>query len=218
MLMQKFIPGFDQPGVLFDVVLHLGTLVAVIIYFRKKLRFYLATKNLLIILLGTIPAGLVGFLLQDKIKLLFESVFWVGLALILTGGLNLLTDGYKGKSKKIGPVNALIIGIAQAIAIIPGISRSGATIFAGSARGIKKQKAAEFSFILSLPAIIGANILEASSADFTQISVPAYLLGFLSAVVFGYWAVGFVYRFVSKGYFKYFAFYCFAVGILALIF
>jgi len=163
---QKLIPSFTQPGILFDVILHFGTLFSVLFFFRKKLLSYLNIKYLTILALGTLPAVVVRLLFKSQIETLFHSVRVVGFALLLTGTMNLLTDKIKSKDQRLTTKNSFLVGLAQAVAIIPGISRSGSTIFAGVAKGIDKKKAAEFSFILSIPAILGANILEIFSHGF----------------------------------------------------
>ena len=124
---QKLIPGFSQPGVLFDVVVHLGTLFAVLVFFRKKI-LSLKKQYIFLLLAGTVPVALIGFFFATPIESLFENVRLVGFALLLTGFVNLLTDKANGKTKEISFSNSFFIGLAQAVAIIPGISRSGTTI------------------------------------------------------------------------------------------
>lgn len=216
-LVQSLIPNFSQQGVLYDVFLHLGTLLAVLIFFRKLI-FKMTLKYLLFLLLATIPAALVGYFLRSPLETLFTNVKLVGLALMITGVLNLLTDEIKIQTQKLSFKNAFITGIFQAIAIIPGISRSGSTIFAATAQGIKREKAAEFSFLLSVPAVIGANILEATRYNIFSINnLPLYLIGFVFAFFSGILAIYLVFKFLNTRRFKIFAFYCFVLGAIVLL-
>ena len=216
---QIIIPDFNQSGVLFDVVLHAGTLFAVIFYFRKKI-LSISSKYVWFLLLCTIPAGLVGYFFQTAIEGLFESVRIVGYALLLTGVMNLLTDKAIVGKKSINTKSSLLVGLAQAVAIIPGVSRSGSTIFAGTFSGLTKKNAAEFSFLLSVPAILGANILEIAKTplDNSSINLPFYIIGFLSAFLAGFFAINFVVKLLVRKRFKVFGIYCLALGVLVIIF
>lgn len=215
---QEVIPNFNQPGVLFDVVLHAGTLFAVVFFFRKKL-LSLKAKYIWFLVVGTIPAGLVGYFFQTEIEGLFESVRIVGYALLLTGVMNLLTDKAIVGKKSINTKSSLLVGLAQVVAIIPGVSRSGSTIFAGTFSGLTKKSAAEFSFLLSVPAILGANILEVAKASSDKnINLPFYIIGFLSAFLAGFFAIKLVLKLLVRKKFKVFGIYCLALGILVSIF
>jgi undecaprenyl-diphosphatase len=218
-IIQSLLPNFTQPGVLFDVILHFGTLMAILYFFRKKLLSYININYLTLLIIGTIPAVLLGLLFKDSIEALFKSTKLVGVALLATGALNLFVDRLKTKTDKITNKNSLIIGIFQAVAIIPGISRSGSTIFASVAQKINKANAAEFSFILSIPAVLGANFLEiASHPSGLETNPIQYLLGFLSAFFFGVLAIRLVFKVITTKHFEYFAYYCFVVGVLTLLF
>lgn len=219
-LFQSFMPGFTQPGLLFDVVLHGGTLVAVIWYFRKHL-LNLSPKMASLLILGTIPAGLAGVFLNDFFEGLFTSTRTLGYELIFTGFINLAIDRWQNnKQEKKEPsfIDSLIIGIFQAIAIIPGISRSGATIFGALFRGVKKEDAAIFSFLLSIPAIGGAIVLEAVDVkSVSDINLMNYLVGFIISLIVGYLSIKVLLRFIVENKFKYFAYYCFALGALIIL-
>lgn len=217
-IFQNLIPEFSQPGALFDVVLHFGTMCAVLIYFSKKL-IHLIKKYWLAFIVGTIPAGLVGIFFQGQIESLFTNIRFVGLALMITGVFNFITDITKTDDKNITYKNSFFVGVFQALAIIPGISRSGSTIFAGRLSGISKEKAAEFSFLLSVPAILGANILQFASHGVNAINDPInYFTGFISAFISGYISIGIVLKALHKKQFKYLGIYCFALGLLVLFF
>ena len=216
-LVQSLIPGFTQPGVLFDVCLHFGTLFAVLFFFRKKL-FKLSFKYILYIAVATIPAVIVGYISRDSISSLFSSVGIVGVALVITGFINYLTDKQKKEEKSLDYKKSLFIGFMQAFAIIPGISRSGLTIFAGTKSGLSSRDAAEFSFLISVPAIFGANILEVCSNWGESIDYTPYFIGFLAAFISGVIAIKIVLKFLQEKKFKIFAFYCLALGIITLLF
>lgn len=217
-ILQSLIPSFDQPGVLFDVILHLGTTVAVVYFFRKTI-INAFKDNFWFFVVGTVPAGLVGFFFRSQLESMFANVKLVGLTLIITAILNYVTDKTASGKNKFTGKNALLIGTAQALAIVPGISRSGATIFAGVKSGIDKKKAAEFSFILSIPAILGASVLQLFYHGVNGITDPLnYFFGFIAAFISGFFAIGFVLKTLHQKRFKYFGYYCLIVGVLVLLF
>ena len=217
-LAQSLIPNFSQPGVLFDVVLHLATLIAVFYFFRKTI-FGLSRRYLMLLIIGTIPAALVGFFFQSQLEKMFGAPKTLGLEFLITGFLNVMVDRVKTVKKAINPLNAFTIGIGQAIAIIPGISRSGATIFAGVKLGVDREKAAEFSFLLSIPAILGANILQLFTHGLGGIQNPSfYIIGFIFALISGYLSIGVVYKFLLGNKFKFFGYWCFLIGAIAILF
>ena len=217
-LIQKFIPGFSQPGILFDVILHFGTLFAVIYLFRKKI-FALTPKYLLLLVLGSIPAALAGFLFRREFEEMFKRGTFLGIEFLITGILNFLVDIPSPVKTPLSVKNSLLIGIAQAVSIIPGISRSGATIFTGVRLGIDRKSAAEYSFLLSVPAIFGANLLEIFSQGFKDTSLPqgSYLAGFLVSFIVGIFSIKLVMKFLLKSQFKFFAYYALALGLAILL-
>jgi len=218
---QSIIPNFKQPGVLFDVTLHLATTFAVVIYFRKKLKTILFSnrKYFGFLIVGTIPAALFGVLFSDILERMFLNVAAVAWQLLLTGIMCILIDKFREKKNDLSLKNSFLIGISQALAIIPGISRSASTIFTGSFLGINKKKAAEYSFLLSIPAILGANILQyIKYGDSFQIEVVNYLAGFIAALIFGYLSIRVVLTTLHKKQFKYFGIYCIILGISVLLF
>ncbi|MDO8452667.1 MAG: undecaprenyl-diphosphate phosphatase [bacterium] len=217
---QALIPGFSQPGVLFDVVLHLGTTFAVLWYFRKKI-LSLSRRYIFLLALGTLPAAAVGIVFQSELEALFSSVRLLGVTFLITGGLNWMIDkipNSKLSTSRLNPLNALFIGVFQAIAIIPAISRSGSTIFAGVLRGINKEEAATFSFLLSIPAILGSVLLELITHRSTNnLDVSIYFLGIFTAFIVGYLSIGVLMKFLVEKKFKVFAIYCWIVGLTTLV-
>ena len=228
----------------FDTLLHVGTLIAVISYFRSDViamikafcssladiprgRFKEEIRNdqfkrlAWLILVGTIPAGLMGILLKDFFESLFSSVSAVGFFLLITGfilwGVERMPRGEK-KTKEISFTNSLIVGIAQGCAIAPGISRSGATIATSLYLGFDREMAARFSFLLSIPAILGAALIQLKdlTAGF-DISTGSFVGGLISAMIFSYLAIKFLMGYIKKHSLVIFAYYCWTVGIITLI-
>ena len=216
-LAQSLIPGFSQPGVLFDTTLHMGTLLAVIFYFRKKI-FSLSRNYLILIVVGTIPAVLAAVVFGDYLEGLFSSASATAIQLIATGVLNILVD-FIPKGVGVPTLkNSFFMGIAQAISIIPGISRSGATIFAGVAVKVERAKVAEFSFLLSIPAILGAMVYQLSKYGIGSFENPAnYLIGFLVSLVVGFFSIGLVFKFLLGKKFRIFGVYAIALGAAFLL-
>jgi len=210
-----------QVPLLFDVMLHFGTLIAVIVFFwediLKILNFKSEGKSLIkYIIVGTIPIILIGLIFHDMIEAFFSNLFVVGISLIITGIILYLTKKSEGRNQ-LKLFDSILIGIAQAFAIIPGISRSGATISTGLFRGIDKEKVFKFSFLLSIPAIIGANLLELIMNPITETSTLPLFVGVVTAAIMGYLALKILYKMLKKGKFYYFYFYCIILGLLVLI-
>ena len=219
--------GVSDPGVAFEVVLHLGTLLSVLVFFRKQLFSLIASlysKDMVqerrmvgYLILGTIPAGFVGLLFEDFFDRVFSNPALTSVMLLVTGLLLFISRFFKSGRKEIGLPSALIMGVGQALAIFPGISRSGSTIVAGMMTGVNPSKAAEFSFLLAIPAIGGAALLKAGELLSLQSSLwGPYLLGLILSFVTGLGAVYAVLAAVRRGRFEFFAYYCFAVGLLGL--
>jgi len=215
-IVQTLIPGFSQPGVLFDVMLHFGTIVAVLVYFRKTI-FKISLKYLGFLILASIPAAVFGFLFKHQFEAMFSNVKLVGIALLITGGLNYLTYKAQQKNAVLTAKNSFLVGLMQAVAIIPGISRTGSTIFAGIKLGLSAETAATFSLLLSVPAVLGAYGLEILSYRSAAINWGPYIVGMLFSFGVGLGSIGLLFRLLKKGRFNYLAFYCFIIGLLALI-
>lgn len=218
----------------FDVVVHAGTALSTIVVFRKDIAQIIKgllqfswneeTKFAAFIAVSMVPAGLVGLLLEDQIAGLFEGqILLVAAMLIVTGLLLFLADRAKKTEKKVGIVESIIIGIAQAIAILPGISRSGSTISTSVLLGIDREKAARFSFLMVLPLILGKALLDVKSvvegeAIGESISLVALVVGLLAAFAAGILACRWMIALVKSASLKYFSIYCFIVGGFVLIY
>lgn len=223
-------PDVVKEGLLMTVVLHFATALSTIVVFWSeiiqifkgliKFKYNDEFKFSLKIILSMIPAGLIGFLFNDQIKILFtEQVLLVGSMLIITGGLLFVADKKKTKHKKTSFYHALIIGLAQAIAILPGISRSGSTIATSVLLGIEREEAARFSFLMVIPLIIGKMISDIINGDLNTDSTTLLplLFGFLSAFITGLIACKWMIKLVKKSKLKYFSYYCFIIGFLAIL-
>lgn len=229
LVLAEHLLGAKMPGVLFELVVHLGTLLSVVIYFRKRISALIRSvflsemkderKLVLYLVIGTIPAVVIALLFKGTIESAFASPLMTSVFLIITGLILLLTVLPKRGVRNVGAASAIIIGIGQAIAIFPGISRSGTTISAGLFAGVKPIVAAEFSFLLSIPAIAGAIVFKGEEL----LSVDAELIGQYSAGMIisffsGLLAVYILLDMVRKGRFKYFGIYCLIAGLFGVIY
>jgi undecaprenyl-diphosphatase len=182
-----------------------------------KIYYYEERKLFWGIIIATIPTGIIGFLLQDVAESLFEKPAIVGYFLILTSVLLFISDRFT-RGGNVTPTKAFGVGIMQGLAVFPGLSRSGSTIFVGLMLGLSREKAAEFSFLISIPAILGATLLHIRHVG--EISFSAwgvYLAGMTVAFVCGIFAIGVVMEVVKKAKLEIFALYCLIVGIVAVI-
>lgn len=223
---------FEAPPVIFDIFLHFGTLISILIVFRKRLakmavglfkKEKWATGIFILTALGTLPAAILGFFLKDYLETLFDSVKLVGFSFLVTGFILILTKFFFSNRKNFGKMkqkDALFIGIFQAMAIIPGISRSGATISSGLLRGLKSQTAFYYSFYLAIPAILGALLITVSEASQEGIFQLEYLnqslLGMFVSALVGIIALLILEKIIIKSKFWYFGIYCFIAGFLSL--
>lgn len=222
--------SLPKESLLFTVVLHFATALATLVIFRREvLQIFTGLfqfKNneqfrySLSIVISMIPAALAGLFLEDFIESLFGGqVFLVGCMLLVTGVLLIFANNAKSGEKGVSKWRALIIGIAQAIAILPGISRSGATISTSILLGMDKTKAARFSFLMVVPLIFGKIAKDILDGAFdVQFIQPMHLmLGFIGAFITGLWACAWMIDIVRRASLNYFAIYCFLVGILAIM-
>ena len=214
---QSLIPKFTQPGLLFDVVLHMGTTLAVLSYFRKDI-LKINLKEIFLLGIATIPAVVAGLLFRTIFESLFTNIHLIGVTLIFTGIMNFFVVKSLTTSTNIDWLDAILIGVAQAIAIIPGISRSGATIFTGVRLGLDRKRVAEFSFLMSVPAIVGANLLEVVShrSELGRVDI-SYLGGFLGAFIVGFLSIGFLMKIITHKKFLIFSVYCVILGIVTIL-
>ena len=214
-----------EPQLAFDIFLHLGTLASIFIYFRKEILSLFSRDKLLAfhIVVASIPTFIIGFLLKDAVEELFSRPHIVGYMLIVTGLLLIAATLYNRLNRakpreRIGIINSLIVGVAQGIAVIPGISRSGATIGAGILSGIDKEKAFRFSFLLAIPAILGANLLKCGNigAGFVSGDCLYLLSGAFVAMIVGLVSIGLLLRVVKTNRLYLFGIYCILAASLII--
>jgi undecaprenyl-diphosphatase len=217
------------PGVMVEVVLHVATLLAVAIVYRRTLWRLVrngivgdraALRYIMLLVVATIPAAVIGLAFKDFFERAFDSLILVGINLIVTGALLWSTrKRAKGGTEQPGVRSAGIIGVAQALAILPGISRSGTTVSAGLWLGLDPASAAEFSFLMAMPAIAGAAILQIPEMQGGLSSVGAgpLALSFFAALISGIFAIRFLVALLRRGAFFRFAPYCWVVGAITVV-
>lgn len=221
--------NIKMPGIMFELSVHMGTLLSVIIYFRKRIvrlvqSIFIADakedrKMVLYLIYGTIPVVIFVLLLRGTIEKTFGSPLATSFLLVVTGLILLSTAIPKKGEKGINLIRAIMIGMAQALAIFPGISRSGISISAGLFAGIKPVKAAEFSFLLYIPAMFAAlTYKNGELATGNIISAGEYIVGILVSFLTGLLAVYILLGLIKKGKFQYFGVYCLLIGIFGIIY
>ena len=229
---QYYLSGFSQPGVLFDVLLHFGTMIAVLIYFRRDVASLLFSPwnrtpegkkdrwLLWLLIVGSVPTGIIGLAGKDLATSLFHNMFVVAVCLLVTGGLLAISERLRARSEGRTDLtlgDALITGTLQGLAILPGISRSGATIAGLLLRGVDGETAARFSFLLALPAVFGATLL--SLKDLQSVptgELPLYAAGAGVSLLVGLISIHFLLAIIRRRRLFLFALYCWAVGAVIL--
>jgi undecaprenyl-diphosphatase len=235
-LAQALLPHLSQPGVVFEVTLHIGTLVAVCLYFWEDLwAMVLAlfspqdekTANdrwlLWLVIVGTIPTGIIGVLFRKQFESMFTDLRGAGIWFVITGIILFITDRITTQGRQLEKMSmwdATVIGLAQGASIIPALSRSGSTIAAGIALGLDRTLLVRYSFLLSIPAVAGAFILEVISHRHELLlgfDPIAYGLGTVAAGVIGYWSIAVLLNLTRSRRLSIFAYYCFIVGVCAFL-
>jgi len=222
--------SIPEDSLVFTVVLHFATALSTLIIFRQdivtlitallKFEWNEDTQFIVKIMISMLPAGFLGLVFESELEALFgNNIMLVGLMLIITAVLLFLADRAKKTTKKVGFWDAFIIGISQAVAMLPGISRSGATISTSVLLGNDKSKAARFSFLMVIPLIFGKIAKDLLSGDlsYTTENFGSLSAGFIAAFLAGLFACKLMIRLVKNSQLKYFAYYCFVVGALAVI-
>ncbi len=220
--------GLEKPPVLFFVLLHVGTLLVIAAFFRETIfkvfkavverDFGSAEGKLgLFVLVGSVPTAVLGYVLQDVFKALFGNLFVVGAALLVTGVL-LFFSQRGGDSKTLSYLDVLLVGTVQGLSIIPGVSRSGATISTALLRGVDREAAFKFSFLLSVPAVLGALVMEAGDLDLLVGGgdVALVALGVAVSMVVGYLSLKILLKAVLSKKLYWFTFYCWIAGVLII--
>ena len=223
--------GAEAPqDLMFEITVHVATALATIVIFRKqiidllqglfKFKYNSQTEFILKLLVSMIPVAIVGFFFKDKVEELFSSLLVVGCALIVTALLLNFSDKARKKGEKdVTWGQALVMGLGQAVAVVPGLSRSGTTISAGLLSGASRNKVAEFSFLMVLVPILGEAFLDLVGGDAAASSIGTLPLaiGFIAAFVSGLFACKAMIALVKKAGLKWFALYCAVVGLIVII-
>ena len=225
--------GFEQE-LSFEVFVHLGTLIAVLIYFRKDLfdlvksiiyfkdaSYNDGRKMILWLFIATVVTGIIGIVCKDLFKILFDSPLFVACMLAVTGTILYFSDkigAMRTNHAELNVKKSLFIGLGQAIAITPGISRSGTTIVFALLAGLKREHAARFSFLLSIPAILGAALLDYRAAErLDSAQLIIYIIGFVTAFISGYFVIKWFMKLIVRAKLRYFAYYCWTIAVVSII-
>lgn len=225
--------GWSDPGLSFDVALHMGTLFAVVAFFWRdwlelineaviKRRRTQKASLFWYLVIATIPGGLAGYILEEQAETVFRNPLLIAIMLIIMGLILYLVDRRALKRKNMNGISlsdSLLIGLSQAFAIIPGVSRSGVTMTAGRALGLTRETAARFSFLLSTPIIFGAGVMKLKDIAPGDINI-AFITGVASSAVVGFLSIGFLLRYLSERSFALFVWYRFLIGlaVIALVY
>lgn len=230
--------GWDSPPLVYDVIVHVGTTTAIIIYFWQdwlrllqagltalRQRTFSEAKLLLFIIVGTIPAAIVGFLLEDYFESTFSEPAFVAAMLLVTATVLTISEKITASKKALDSMtwlDAILIGCAQAVAIMPGISRSGSTIAAGLSRDFIREESARFSFLLATPIILGAgakkllDVLTGSEQVDSDLGL-ALVIGYVASAVVGYLCIAFLLNYLRRRRLYGFAVYCAVFGLVSLV-
>lgn len=231
-LVQQWL-GLTEDLLVFDVFLHFFTFLAIIVFFAKEI-LLLRLNDIKVLVIGTIPAVVVGLLFEDTIEALLHSTLFVSVALIITGIGNFIAHYAFQRRNQAQPVEshesslprhvsyskAFLIGLLQSVAILPGISRSGSTVMGAAVLGMSRMNAFRFSFLLGLPAIFGASVLQAYKVvteGLGTLSMPVLLVGGVTAGLVGFASLGLFSLIVRKGQLQWFGWYCVTIGIVSLV-
>jgi undecaprenyl-diphosphatase len=219
--------GLQEGALTFEIMVHFGTLVAIIAVFWKDIINLLKKpwqKMTWLIIVATIPTGAIGLLFKDFFERLFASGQSLGYEFIATGFILWFADRVRQRDKGIAEMSnfdAAFIGLMQGIAILPAISRSGLTIAGALFRGIDRETAARFSFLVSVPAVAGAVLLDLKDVleanQLSRLTELPYIIGPVAAAISGYWAIRFMIRLLQRGSMKVFSYYVWALGVIVLV-
>ncbi len=223
--------GFKEDNLYYTIVLHAGTLCSIIVYYGKDLLEIIKRRQIQIILfvaIGTLPLIVVGLVIKPVLENYFSSLLLVGICLAITAMMLLLVHKPVNQKKSIEEMSwhdALIIGLLQCVAVLPGVSRSGTTISVGTRLGFTNEAAARFSFYLAIPAIFGAVLLEtvdlikeySSAPELVSISIPLTLIGLIVSFLVGFVALKLLLHLLKTKKFSYFGYYCLVLSLITFI-
>lgn len=229
-IVQHYLPNFEQPGLLFDVMLHVGTLGAILLYFQRDVVRLLMSpfrrtsearrdrRLLVLIVIASVPTAIIGLALKSAVEQWMENMLVVGAMLILTGTLLFVGERYRRSGRRheaaLTATDAVLTGIAQGLAVLPGLSRSGSTIATLLFRGVDGETAARFSFLMAMPAIGGAALLSLKDLDTLPAGdIPAYLAGTGVAFLVGLLAIRLLLDIIRRQRLVWFSIYCWLIGV-----
>ncbi len=226
----NYLFGIEDPSNLqFTMAVHAATVLSTIVVFARELlrllkgllKFRMNDETIFVlnIIISMIPIAFVGLMFRDQVEALFTSnIRLVGVMLLVTAALLTFANYAKPRTRPVTPKSAFIIGLAQAVAVLPGLSRSGSTISTGLMLGVKREEVSKFSFLMVLVPVIGANILEAVTMPAgDSISATVLLSGFVAAFVTGTFACKWMIKLVNRGKLIWFAIYCLVIGAASII-
>lgn len=219
---------FGELPIIYDMGMHVGTMLAVLLYFRDRILGMIKSvltfdreskgfKTALLIILGSIPTALIGFSMKEFFVSMYNEPFFIGIALLITALFLFSTSRAKESSPEPGKKSALVMGIAQGLAVAPGISRSGSTISAGLHCGLSWKEAASFSFLLAIPAIFGATLFLALETPPDSVDFSLMGIGLIGSFISGYASIHILLNMISRKTFPLFALYCAILGIVAML-
>jgi undecaprenyl-diphosphatase len=233
LVLARHLFGLGEAGVTFDILLHLGTLLAIILVYWRDLLGLLRTvlaiprgggdpadrRMVLALVLGILPVVVVALLFEDTIEATFESPRVAAGMLLLTAALLFLSHRFRHATGEVTPRRGFLVGVAQILAILPGVSRSGTTISVAMMAGIRPQEAARFSFLMAVPLFLGAAIVKVPDLldGATGMPTGALVAGFLTAFASGYVAIRWLLAIIARGQFVWFGAYCAVVGVIGLL-
>ncbi len=216
-IFQNLLKHFKEPPIFFDLILHLATLLSIIFYYKRKLKNYLNLNNLIYLFLGSLGTGIIAFPLKEIAKDAFSSFFAISFFLFITGTILFFANKVKEGNKELNWQRAFLIGLIQGFTIFPGLSRSGLTISLGLFLGLPSAVACEFSFILSIPVIAGANFIEyLREKNYAFGEIENFIIPFFISFIVGLIFLHFTNKIFIKRKLKAFSIYC--IIISALIF
>jgi len=230
-IVEHFVDFSLSENLFFDFILHTGTLIVVLFFFRREIKSMLFAlvhldfkteygRLVPLIIVGTLPAAIVGVVFETLIEKVFQNLLLIGIAFLLCGIILYFAKVGREKTNDVSYLTAMAVGIAEGIAIVPGLSRSGLTIAVALLLGIKREKAFQFSFLLSIPAIIGV-IVYTAIKDFDKLAFAGLdwieiLAGVIAAMIVGYLALKLLWKVLAKKKFHIFAFYCWVLGLILI--
>ena len=225
LVIAQYFLGVNFYGNNLEILFHFGTLLSVVFVFFndiKQLLFSLNEKDtqilILYIVIATIPASVVGLFLKNYIVKFFDNISFVGFALCFTGIILSISNNFQNNQKNFSLLSSILVGIAQAIAIVPGVSRSGLTISMSMYLGISSKDAAKFSFLISIPIILGASILNFIEMDKDNIfTITSIITAIVSSFLTGVFALKFLLKILEIGKFYIFGLYCICIGLCSII-